>query len=133
MVCIFNWNKYLACVTSMLQVMVLPHPPAVNKPLLDTRHSLHTTPPFPTTSHPPQVLHARSGERAALKDALEMALLGGLSHPHITTLYAALPDMVEEAGGGADLATLLTSGRLTGEWGAVGAGAAGPEAVNVNV
>jgi hypothetical protein len=46
-----------------------------------------------------------------------MALLGGLSHPHITTLYAALPDMVEEAGGGADLATLLTSGRLTGEWG----------------
>ena len=41
---------------------------------------------------------ARSSEREAMQDAVEMAVLSSVQHPNIVTVYACLTDMVETAG-----------------------------------
>jgi hypothetical protein len=45
-----------------------------------------------------KVMYARQHERQAMKDALEMAVLTTLSHPHIVQMYSCLTNMVEDAG-----------------------------------
>ncbi|GFR46005.1 hypothetical protein Agub_g7483, partial [Astrephomene gubernaculifera] len=47
-----------------------------------------------------KVMYARQHERQAMKDALEMAVLTTVSHPHIIQVFNCFTDMVEDAGGG---------------------------------
>ncbi|GLC39687.1 hypothetical protein PLESTM_000926900 [Pleodorina starrii] len=46
-----------------------------------------------------KVMYARQHERQAMKDALEMAVLTTVSHPHIIQVFNCFTDMVEDASG----------------------------------
>eukprot|EP00201_Polytomella_parva_P010422 CAMPEP_0175058822 /NCGR_PEP_ID=MMETSP0052_2-20121109/12069_1 /TAXON_ID=51329 ORGANISM="Polytomella parva, Strain SAG 63-3" /NCGR_SAMPLE_ID=MMETSP0052_2 /ASSEMBLY_ACC=CAM_ASM_000194 /LENGTH=934 /DNA_ID=CAMNT_0016324261 /DNA_START=67 /DNA_END=2867 /DNA_ORIENTATION=- len=50
-----------------------------------------------------KVMYARQHERQAMKDALEMAVLTTVSHPHIIQVFSCFTDMVEDAGGSGNL------------------------------
>lgn len=43
----------------------------------------------------PQVMYHRRTEQEALMDAIEMAVLSTVSHPHVVRAYACFTDMVE--------------------------------------
>ncbi|PNH03437.1 putative serine/threonine-protein kinase [Tetrabaena socialis] len=46
-----------------------------------------------------KIMYARQHERQAMKDALEMAVLTTVSHPHIIQVFNCFTDMVEDASG----------------------------------
>lgn len=50
-----------------------------------------------------KVMYARQHERQTMKDALEMAVLTTVAHPHIIQVYACFTDMVEDAGLGGSM------------------------------
>lgn len=56
-------------------------------------------PPRPVLGLLLKVMYARQHERQAMKDALEMAVLTTVSHPHIIQVFNCFTDMVEDASG----------------------------------
>jgi len=53
-------------------------------------------------------MQTRKDEHEALKDAVEMAVLSMVHHPHIVHLYSCLTDMVEVPVTGAACCAVLT-------------------------
>ena len=65
-----------------------------------------------------KVLYARSCEREAMKDAVEMAVLSTVRHPNVVQVYSCMTEMVELADGGS----------LNSSSGGGGGGGSGPPA-----